>query len=121
MKIAEQRAIASAADGRIHRLAVVRDTLTVGVVGHEKRSKQQSHKSSGAVDTGKRTRRGVVPPTQRILVNLHMVGHHKLADTCSEVGIGKCFLEEGLRLGNVPSLETQRIENESPHGRVLHQ
>lgn len=70
------------------RLAVARDTLTVGVVGHEKRSQQQSHKSSGAVDTGKRTRGGVVPPTQRILVNLRMVGQHKLAEKFSEVCTG---------------------------------
>lgn len=50
--------------------AVRCSVLTVRVVGHKERSEQQGDQSPGAVDPGKRARRGVIPPTQWFLVHL---------------------------------------------------
>ena len=45
--------------------------LTVRVVSHKKRREQEGHERSDVVDGGTRTRRGVVAPAQRLLVNLN--------------------------------------------------
>ena len=57
--------------------------LTVRVVGHEERREQQGDQSSGAVYPGERARRGVIPPTQGLLVHLiHTIFY------CSEWKVG---------------------------------
>ena len=53
--------------------------LTVRIVGHEERREQQGGQSPRAVYPCERARRGVVPPTQGLLV--HLVHAAVVADT----------------------------------------